>query len=87
LVGDLSKGAPHGAGWMKPFREQGVGAAELELLQSCFVDEPDCRPADAGALAQRIGELDKLPRVGVAGTGPDVPRTMEPTCGQDVERP
>src|SRR5262249_28880818 len=33
LVGDLSKRAPHGIGWMKPFREQGVAAAELDLLQ------------------------------------------------------
>ncbi len=61
LVGDLSKLAPHGIGWMKPFREQGMAAAELELMQSCFEDDPEHRPTDAGDLARRIEELEKPP--------------------------
>jgi serine/threonine protein kinase len=41
LVGDLSKPAPHGIGWMKLFKEQGMAGAELDLLQSCFEDDPE----------------------------------------------
>jgi serine/threonine protein kinase len=74
LAGDLSKGAPHGNGWMKPFREQGVAAAELDLLQSCFEDDPECRPADAGALAQRVEELQ-------------MPRHMEGQVTNETARP
>jgi serine/threonine protein kinase len=78
LIGDLSKGAPHGTGWMKALREQGVSDAELQLLQSCFEDNPADRPADAGALAHSIEDLTKPePDPGI-GTPVTVGTTSKP---------
>jgi tetratricopeptide (TPR) repeat protein len=59
LVGDLSKGAPRGVGWKRSLIERGVPPPALELLQECFEDDPACRPADAGVLAERLGELQQ----------------------------
>jgi tetratricopeptide (TPR) repeat protein len=59
LIGNLSKGAPHGNAWKTPFLEQGVRPEALELLQLCFEDDPAFRPADAGVLAERLEELGK----------------------------
>jgi serine/threonine protein kinase len=87
LVGDLSRGAPRGMGWMKPFREQGMAPAELELLQSCFDDDPESRPDDAGALAQRIEQLAKpvpIPPASPPAAGPD---TTTKAVGPDPGKP
>lgn len=59
LVGDLNKGAPHGNGWKWPLIERGMTSEELDLLQACFEDEPDHRPADAKVLADRIERFAK----------------------------
>ena len=68
LIGDFTKGAPHGSGWRAALRERGVEEKALDLLERCFDDDPAHRPADAGVLAER---LDKL--VGPSQSAPDAP--------------
>ena len=70
LIGDLSKEAPRGNGWKIPFRERGMAAAELELLQECFEEDPGYRIADAGALVLRLEGLGKIVSVGNGTTPP-----------------
>ncbi len=51
LTGDLSAGRPGGTRWSRRLAEQGMADKLLDLLSSCFEDEPSDRPADAAALA------------------------------------
>jgi tetratricopeptide (TPR) repeat protein len=86
LVGDLSKGAPHGIGWRRPFLEQGVPEPILNLLQSCFEDDPACRPSDAGALAEQIEALLGQPPAAITKQDDKRPEDQKPE-GQKPDQP
>jgi serine/threonine protein kinase len=57
LTGSLASGRPGGSGWKKKLLAQGAKADLVELLESCFEDEPDHRPRDAAELAERLKVL------------------------------
>jgi serine/threonine protein kinase len=57
LTGDLMREPPTGGGWKKRFIEQGMPAPLVEVLESCIDANPDDRPANAGALAERLTAL------------------------------
>jgi serine/threonine protein kinase/DNA-binding PadR family transcriptional regulator len=57
LTGDLSAGRPGGAAWRRKLVEQGLPMPVVELLDSCFEDDPDNRPRDAADLAERLKAL------------------------------
>ncbi|HXG10562.1 MAG TPA: serine/threonine-protein kinase, partial [Gemmataceae bacterium] len=62
LTGDLSVGRPGGTRWAKRLEEQGMTEEQLELLASCFEDNPAHRPADAAQLAERLREVGSRKR-------------------------
>lgn len=55
LAGDLSRPRPGGSSWRRRLVARGMPSALVELLESCFDDEADARPADCGSLAEAIG--------------------------------
>ena len=57
LTGDLDRGRPGGKGWRSRLVAQGMGPELLNLLESCFEDNPADRPADAADLAEKLGKL------------------------------
>ena len=57
LTGDLSAGRPGGTRWSQRLSEQGMTPPLIELLGSCFADNPDDRPRNAADLADRLTEL------------------------------
>jgi formylglycine-generating enzyme required for sulfatase activity len=57
LTGSLIAGRPGGTRWSERLAAAGVPAGHIELLSACLEDEPGDRPADAGALAERLGAL------------------------------
>jgi formylglycine-generating enzyme required for sulfatase activity len=57
LTGDLSAGRPGGTRWSQRLSEQGMTPPVIELLGSCFADNPDDRPRNAADLADRLTEL------------------------------
>src|SRR5262249_18186456 len=57
LTGSLVAGRPGGTRWTGRLSGAGVPAAHVELLSACLEDDPDDRPADAGALADRLAAL------------------------------
>ena len=68
LTGDLAAGRPGGRHWFARLREQGLAQELVELLASCFEDDPADRPANAAALAEQI--LGRAPTPPPAGRGP-----------------
>jgi serine/threonine protein kinase len=59
LTGDLTAGRPGGKHWSNRLVEGGMPAGWIELLSACFEDNPDDRPADAGAFAADLTVLLK----------------------------
>src|SRR5207245_7223109 len=57
LSGDLSAGRPGGTRWPRRLMEQGMTQPLVELLGSCFEDDPEDRPRNAMALAEKLSEL------------------------------
>jgi formylglycine-generating enzyme required for sulfatase activity len=74
LTGDLTKGRPGGIAWRRRFLERGMSVTLIDLLEACFEDRED-RPADAGVMADRLGELLKEP---VPAPPAQVKRSDEP---------
>ena len=54
LTGDLTCGRPGGSRWRMRLAERGVPADLSDLLEVCFEDNPNDRPADAVVLAERL---------------------------------
>ncbi len=54
LEGDLGRPRPGGSSWRRRLVARGMPAPLVELLESCFDDEPAARPADGAALATAI---------------------------------
>jgi tetratricopeptide (TPR) repeat protein len=79
LIGDLTKGVPQGAGWIKRLGAQGVPPGLVELLADCIEEDPAGRPADAGVLAERLGVILKGP--------PPEPPVREPESPVEEEPP
>jgi formylglycine-generating enzyme required for sulfatase activity len=61
LTRNFSTGRPGGSQWRKRLLESGVPNAQVELLESCFEDDAQYRPADAGVLASRLAESLRKP--------------------------
>jgi len=57
LTGNLVASRPGGSRWVQRLKDQGVPEAHLELLGECVEDEPNDRPRDAVALAERLQTL------------------------------
>jgi formylglycine-generating enzyme required for sulfatase activity len=57
LTGDLRTGRPGGTRWPKRLIEQGMSQPMVDLLGSCFEDNPDDRPRNAADLADQLGKL------------------------------
>ena len=73
LVRNLEATRPGGSAWRRKLAEQGVTQAMLELLESCFEDNPADRPADAAALAERLhGMTPAAPAVATAVAEPEL---------------
>ena len=56
LTGDLTKGPPRGRHWRDPFAEA-MPSKMLDLLESCFEDNPADRPVNAAALAESLRSI------------------------------
>lgn len=61
LRADLSLERPSGEGWKRALKNLGVSEATVTLLNRCWDDEPDERPADGSALLDAIRQLDPQP--------------------------
>jgi formylglycine-generating enzyme required for sulfatase activity len=85
MTGNLTRGPSVGQGWRKRFLDQGMPAAMLELLGSCFEEQED-RPADAGVLAERLAALLKPPAAEVKKGKMTEPAKPEPPK-EIVKRP
>jgi formylglycine-generating enzyme required for sulfatase activity/serine/threonine protein kinase len=59
LIADLSAGRPGGRHWTRRLTDLGVPAKVIELLGSCFEDNPADRPADAAVLTEQLAVLLK----------------------------
>jgi formylglycine-generating enzyme required for sulfatase activity len=57
LTGDLRTGRPGGTRWPKRLIEQGMSQPMVDLLGSCFEDNPDDRPRNAADVADQLGKL------------------------------
>jgi formylglycine-generating enzyme required for sulfatase activity len=54
VTGALETGRPGGSQWRRRLAEGGMPVTLIELLEACFEDDPQYRPADAGVLADRL---------------------------------
>jgi TPR repeat protein len=54
LIGDLGAGRPGGRGWRNRLAQNGLSAQLIDLLETCFEDNPEDRPADAAVLAEEL---------------------------------
>jgi formylglycine-generating enzyme required for sulfatase activity len=57
LTGNLGSGRPGGSQWRKRLAEMGMANAAIELLESCFEDDPTFRPKHGADLADRLQQL------------------------------
>jgi formylglycine-generating enzyme required for sulfatase activity len=87
LTGDLSRGRPGGRGWRRQLEGRGVPSSALDLLEACFDDVPDERPADAGQLAARIDTLVRAPQPMMPPPQPAVKEFAQPQKSAPVIRP
>jgi formylglycine-generating enzyme required for sulfatase activity len=69
LIGDLAAGRPGGRHWFARLRAQGLTQELVELLASCFEDDPADRPVNAAALAEEINARGAAPPPSSAGRG------------------
>lgn len=72
---DLRVGRPCGAAWRRRLKEQGLAPALIDLLESCFEDDPADRPASAAVLAEQIRERLSESSAAVVAAAP-VPRDL-----------
>jgi serine/threonine protein kinase len=59
LTGDLGTGRPAGRGWRRCLETQGMAPPLVDVLESCFEDDPSDRPGDAQALAEELSKWVK----------------------------
>lgn len=57
ITGDLAKGPPTGRAWEQRLVERGMSQPLVDLLRSCMEEEPQDRPENGAALANRLGAL------------------------------
>lgn len=57
LIGNLSVGRPGGSQWRRRLSDQGMSTELIELLESCFEDDPSYRPADGAVLAEKLHKM------------------------------
>ncbi|MFO0876153.1 MAG: SUMF1/EgtB/PvdO family nonheme iron enzyme [Gemmataceae bacterium] len=79
LCGDLCTGRPGGSKWAMRLAAGGLTPTQVELLSSCLEDDPEDRPADAGALAELLAQSAPAPARPVAV--PVTPAKETPVSG------
>jgi formylglycine-generating enzyme required for sulfatase activity len=83
LTGDLTSGRPSGTRWSRRLADQGMAAPLIELLGSCFEENPDARPRNAGVLADQLAALlqdkEQESNRSVAAPAPAAPYTRRVT--------
>ncbi len=57
LSGNLAAGRPGGSTWRRKLADRGMAAGLIDLLEACFEDDPEYRPANAADLAKQLAEL------------------------------
>ncbi|WZO96187.1 serine/threonine-protein kinase [Isosphaeraceae bacterium EP7] len=57
LTGDMTRGQPGGSRWTVKLALRGVPTAMIELLASCFEDDPADRPFDAADLGEKLDAI------------------------------
>ncbi len=57
LIGNFSAGRPGGSQWRRRLADQGLATEVIELLETCFEDDPMFRPADGADLADKLQRL------------------------------
>src|SRR5205085_3768981 len=80
LTGDLNAGRPGGAGWRRKALERGMRPELVDLLETCFEDDPNDRPRDAADLTERLKPL----LAPVAAPKPPAPPPKSPAVPDDV---
>ncbi len=89
LMADMTRSRPGGASWRKPLVARGMRQALLELLESCFDDDPGQRPADGNALAEAMTRITiparNTPLVTLLASGP--PKIPEPPIVNSIGMP
>jgi len=75
-TGNLAAGRPGGTRWAQRLADLGLSAPMIDLLGACVEEDPNDRPADAGAVADRLAALAApapaaAPAVEVTETCPD----------------
>jgi formylglycine-generating enzyme required for sulfatase activity len=78
LTGELSTGRPGGTRWTKRLLEQDMPQPMIDLLGSCFEDNPDDRPRNAAVLADHLSTLLQKGDEDSSGTLPAVPVEPDP---------
>jgi formylglycine-generating enzyme required for sulfatase activity len=62
LTGNLGQGRPTCSRWWRQSLEaRGMTSALIDLLESCFEEDPSVHPADAAVLAERLAAALKAP--------------------------
>jgi hypothetical protein len=59
LEGNLTRGRPGGSSWRRRLVAGGMPVPLVELLETCFDDDPTARPADGSALAAQIRAIGR----------------------------
>jgi hypothetical protein len=59
LAGDLSLARPGGSSWRRRLVARGMPPRLVELLESCFDDDAQARPADCGVVAAAIDDTSR----------------------------
>jgi formylglycine-generating enzyme required for sulfatase activity len=77
LTGELTTGRPGGTRWPKRLIEQGMRQTLVDLLGSCFEDNPDDRPRNAAVLADHLTTLLEKAEED-SGTMPALPGEGDP---------
>ena len=94
LTGELGAGRPGGTRWSRRLAEKGMSAALIDLLLTCFEEEPSDRSATAGtlvkalqqALAEKQTQPITVPSIPVVSAAPQsASPTLRPAIA--VKRP
>jgi serine/threonine protein kinase len=85
LTGNLSAERPGGSVWKKKLLGQGMKADLVEMLESCFEDDPENRPKDAEELALQLRRCTPTSTEGSRIGLPPEPVPPSPRKAADLE--
>jgi serine/threonine protein kinase len=79
LRGDLTLERPSGDGWKQTLARLGVNDATVALLNRCWDDEPDVRPADGNELVELLAQCTEVLPLPPEVLPPPAPRSSAKT--------